>query len=30
VLEPLLTARFPELKLELTSGPLLPAGAEPV
>ncbi len=28
VLEPLLTARFPELKIEITTGPLLPAGAE--
>jgi Fe-S cluster biogenesis protein NfuA len=30
VLEPLLNARFPDLKIEITSGPLLPAGAEPV
>ena len=30
VLEPLLTARFPDLKIEITSGPLLPAGAERV
>jgi len=30
VLEPLLTARFPDLKIEITSGPLLPQGAEPV
>jgi Fe-S cluster biogenesis protein NfuA len=30
VLEPLLATRFPDLKLEITSGPLLPAGAEPV
>lgn len=28
VLEPLFTARFPELKLEITSGPLIPKGAE--
>lgn len=28
VLEPLLTSRFPDLKIEITSGPLLPAGAE--
>jgi Fe-S cluster biogenesis protein NfuA len=28
VLEPLLTARFPDLKIEITSGPLLPEGAE--
>jgi Fe-S cluster biogenesis protein NfuA len=28
VLEPLLMARFPDLKIEITSGPLLPAGAE--
>jgi Fe-S cluster biogenesis protein NfuA len=28
VLEPLLTARFPELKIEITSGPLLPPDAE--
>ena len=28
VLEPLLNARFPDLKIEITSGPLLPAGAE--
>lgn len=28
VLEPLLNARFPELKLEITSGPLVPKGAE--
>jgi Fe-S cluster biogenesis protein NfuA len=28
VLEPLLSARFPELRLELTSGPLLPKTAE--
>ena len=28
VLEPLLTARIPDLKIEITSGPLLPAGAE--
>ena len=30
VLEPLLTARFPDLKIEITSGPLLPKGAEPI
>ncbi len=30
VLEPLLATRFPDLKVEITSGPLLPAGAEPV
>ncbi|HWP05350.1 MAG TPA: NifU family protein, partial [Polyangiaceae bacterium] len=28
VLEPLLNARFPELKLEITTGPLIPKGAE--
>lgn len=28
VLEPLLTARFPDLKVEITSGPLIPKGAE--
>jgi Fe-S cluster biogenesis protein NfuA len=28
VLEPLLSARFPDLKIEITSGPLLPEGAE--
>jgi Fe-S cluster biogenesis protein NfuA len=28
VLEPLLNTRFPDLKIEITSGPLLPAGAE--
>jgi Fe-S cluster biogenesis protein NfuA len=28
VLEPLLAARFPDLKLEITSGPLIPKGAE--
>jgi Fe-S cluster biogenesis protein NfuA len=28
VLEPLLHARFPELKIEISSGPLLPDGAE--
>jgi Fe-S cluster biogenesis protein NfuA len=28
VLEPLLTARFPELKVEITTGPLIPKGAE--
>ena len=27
VLEPLLNARFPELKLEITTGPLIPKGA---
>jgi Fe-S cluster biogenesis protein NfuA len=30
VLEPLLNARFPELKVEITSGPLIPKGAEPL
>lgn len=30
VLEPVLAARFPELELEITSGPLVPAGAEPL
>lgn len=30
VLEPLLAARFPDLRVEITSGPLLPPGAEPV
>jgi Fe-S cluster biogenesis protein NfuA len=30
VLEPLLTTRFPDLKVEITSGPLLPAGAAPI
>jgi Fe-S cluster biogenesis protein NfuA len=30
VLEPLLAARFPDLKVEITSGPLLPSGAQPV
>jgi Fe-S cluster biogenesis protein NfuA len=30
VLEPLLLARFPDLKLEITSGPLIPKGAEPL
>jgi Fe-S cluster biogenesis protein NfuA len=28
VIEPLLEARFPGLELEVTSGPLVPAGAE--
>jgi len=28
VLEPLLLAEFPDLRLEISSGPLLPAGAE--
>jgi Fe-S cluster biogenesis protein NfuA len=28
VIEPLLLARFPELKVEISSGPLLPEGAE--
>ena len=28
VLEPLLAARFPDLKLEITTGPLIPKGAE--
>ena len=28
VLEPYLSALFPELKLEITSGPLIPKGAE--
>lgn len=28
VLEPLLSARFPDLKVEITSGPLIPKGAE--
>ena len=28
VLEPLLAMRFPDLKIEITSGPLLPPGAE--
>ncbi|HEX6766156.1 MAG TPA: NifU family protein [Polyangiaceae bacterium] len=28
VIEPLLSARFPDLVLEVTSGPLVPAGAE--
>jgi Fe-S cluster biogenesis protein NfuA len=28
VIEPLLLARFPELKIEISSGPLLPEGAE--
>ena len=28
VLEPLPTARFPDLKVEITSGPLIPKGAE--
>jgi Fe-S cluster biogenesis protein NfuA len=30
VIEPLLAARFPELELEVTSGPLVPHGAERV
>jgi Fe-S cluster biogenesis protein NfuA len=30
VLEPLLVAHFPDLKVEITTGPLLPAGAEPL
>jgi len=30
VLEPLLAARFPELRVDITSGPLVPTGAEPV
>jgi Fe-S cluster biogenesis protein NfuA len=28
VIEPLLLARFPDLKIEISSGPLLPDGAE--
>jgi Fe-S cluster biogenesis protein NfuA len=28
VIEPLLAARFPGLELEMTSGPLVPSGAE--
>jgi len=28
VIEPLLLARFPELRIEISSGPLLPNGAE--
>ncbi len=28
VLEPVLTAHFPDLKIEITAGPLLPPGAE--
>lgn len=28
VIEPLLSARFPGLELEMTSGPLIPTGAE--
>ncbi len=28
VLEPLLTARFPELQVEITNGPRIPSGAE--
>lgn len=30
VLEPLLAARFPDLKIEISSGPLLPPGAESI
>jgi Fe-S cluster biogenesis protein NfuA len=28
IIEPLLAARFPELRVEISSGPLLPEGAE--
>ena len=30
VIEPILTSRFPELRIEITSGPLIPDGAEGV
>lgn len=30
VIEPVVTARFPGLRVELSSGPLIPDGAEPV
>jgi Fe-S cluster biogenesis protein NfuA len=28
VIEPILTSRFPELRIEITSGPLIPDGAQ--
>lgn len=30
VIEPILTARFPELRIDITTGPLIPDGAEGV
>jgi Fe-S cluster biogenesis protein NfuA len=30
VIEPLLTSRFPELRIDITSGPLIPDGAQGV
>jgi Fe-S cluster biogenesis protein NfuA len=30
VIEPILTSRFPELRIEITSGPLIPDGAQGV